>query len=79
MDDLLKVRAFGASLRTSDLDAAVAPNPNTGTGGIPGVKYSVFTIQGPAEYLDGDGNLIINQKLVITKGTVTLVAEAAAA
>jgi hypothetical protein len=79
IDDILKVRAFGASLRKSDLDAAVAPNPTTGVGGIAGVKYAVFNILGPAEFLNAYGNLIIDKRCVITKGTVTLVAEAAAA
>lgn len=79
IDDLLRVRPFGASLRRSDLDAITSPNPQTGVGGVAGVKYSVFTIEGPIDFLDGDGNLIIDQRHVITKGTVTLTAEAAAA
>lgn len=87
VDDLLRIRAFGASLRTSDLDTVTAPNPTTGLGGIPGVKYSVYRILGSLDsggslsgsFLDVDGNLIIDQGLVITKGTVTLTAEEAAA
>jgi len=71
VDDLLRIRAFGASLRISDLDRAVA--------GIAGVKYSIFRIEGPPDHLDGDGNLIIASKEVITKESVTVVSQAAAA
>jgi hypothetical protein len=71
IDDVLRVRAFGASLRISDLDRAVA--------GIAGVKYAVFKITDPADHIDVDGNLIIATKEVVTKKTVTLTSEAAAA
>jgi len=70
VDDLLRVRAFGASLRISDLDRAVA--------GVAGVKYSIFDIDGPLDHVDGDGNLIVAIKEVITRGSVTLTPEAAA-
>lgn len=89
VDELLRVRAFGASLRTSDLDAVTSPNPRTGIGGVAGVKYSVFTIEGSldpvdsvsviTDFLDADGNLIIDKRFVISKGTVVFTAEAAAA
>ena len=79
VDEILRVRKYGASLRKSDLDAAVAPNPQTGLGGIPGVKYVVFKILGPTDFLDNDNNLIIDERFCITKDTVTLVAEDAVA
>jgi hypothetical protein len=90
VDDLLRVRDFGVSLRTSDLDAITSPNPQTGVGGISGVKYSVFRILGSLEdpadptsiitdFWDDDHNLIITSKYVITKGLVTLTGEEAAA
>lgn len=72
IDDLLRVRPFGQNLRLSDLYAAVVPNPSTNQAGVDGVKHAVFTITGPASFLDSNGNLIITSKEVITKGTVTL-------
>lgn len=88
VDDLLRVRAFGASLRKSDLDSKSVPNPQTGIGGVPGVKYAVFRIKGHTDqltgelnttFLDTDGNLIIDKRYVVTKGSVTLAAETAKA
>jgi len=89
VDDLLRVREFGASLRVANLDTVVSPNPQTGVGGIDGVKYSVVNILGSyddsdppvvvTDFLDADGNLIITEKYVITKGLVTITAEDAAA
>lgn len=85
VEDLLRVREFGASLRTSDLDSTTSPDPQKGTGGINGVAYSVFRILGSYDslgnldtsFLDADGNLIITPKYVITRGLVTLTAEEA--
>ena len=71
VDNVLKVRAFGASLRISDLDRAMAA--------VAGVKYSIFSIDGPLDHVDGDGNLIVAAKEVITRGSVALTPEAAAA
>jgi hypothetical protein len=87
VDDLLRVRAFGASLRVANLDTVISPNPQTGVGGIDGVSYSVVNILGSYDssgtivttFLDADGNLVISEKYVITKGLVTLTAEEAAA
>lgn len=87
IDDLLKNRAFGKSLRKSDLDATVVPNPQTGIGGVEGVSYAVFVINGhidpltnnlSTEFLDANGNLIIDKRFVITKGTVAITPEEAA-
>lgn len=86
VDDLLRVRAFGASLRKSDLDAKAVPNPQSGIGGVAGVKYAIFRILGHIDplsgdlstsFVDTDGNLVIDNRYVITKGTVDLVAETA--
>lgn len=77
LDDLLRVRPFGKSLRLSDLYAAIVPNPATGQKGVDGVSYANFEITGPALYLDASGNLIIEQKRVVTKGVVTLTGEVA--
>lgn len=77
LDDLLRVRDFGKSLRLSDLYASIVPDPTTGQKGVDGIMYAVFRITGPALYLDVDGNLVIEQKQVVTKGTVTLTGEAA--
>jgi hypothetical protein len=78
VDDLLRDRPFGLSLRLSDVYTSIAPDPQTGTGGIVGVQYAVFNITGPAVKVDGDGNLIIEEREVITKGSLTLAAEVAA-
>jgi hypothetical protein len=61
------------------------PNPRTGVGGVAGVKYSVFTIQGSldvnsvliTDFLDADGNLIIDKRYVITKGSLDMTGEPA--
>ncbi len=79
LDDLLRVRDFGKSLRLSDLYASIVPDPTTGQKGVDGIMYAVFKITGPAISLDGDGNLVIEKKQVVTKGTVTLTGQVAIA
>jgi hypothetical protein len=79
IDDLLRVRPFGKSLRLSDLYGVVVGNPVTGQRGVDGVGYAVFRIVGPVDLVDLDGNLVIPTKMVVTKGTVTVTAEAAVA
>jgi len=79
IDDLLRVRAFGKSLRLSDLYAAIVPDPSTGQKGVDGISYAVFRITGPSDMIDADGNLVIQAKQVITRGTVTITGETAAA
>jgi len=82
VDDLLRVRAFGASLRVANLDTVISPNPQTGIGGVDGVAYSVVKIVGTVGDvvpIDADGNLIITEKYVITKGSVALTGVEAAA
>jgi len=75
IDDLLRDRAFGASLRLSDVYTIVEPDPQTGVGGVVGVRYAIFEITGPVLKVDGDGNLIITKQEVITKGALTLTPE----
>lgn len=75
IDDLLRVRAFGKSLRLSDIYARVVPNPNVARSGIEGVDYAVFTITGPGEFIDGNGNIVITRKYVVTRGNVFLLGE----
>lgn len=77
IDDLLRDRAFGESLRISDVYTSIAPDPLTGTGGVLGVKYAVFHIVGPPAKLDVNGNLIIEDREIITKGILNLLAETA--
>jgi hypothetical protein len=79
LDDLLRVRPFGKSLRLSDLYASIVPDPSTGQKGVDGIMYAIFRITGPALLIDGDGNLVIEAKQVVTKGTVTLTGQVAAA
>jgi hypothetical protein len=77
IDDLLRGRRFGNSLRLSDIYTSIQPDPLTGVGGVDGVDYAVFAITGPAAFLNPNGNLVISEKYVISKGTVTLTAETA--
>jgi hypothetical protein len=78
IDDLLRVRKFGMSLRLSDVYRVVVPDKN-GLGGVDGVSYATVTITGPVDLVDADGDLVITQDKVVTKGTVSLTAEVAAA
>lgn len=78
IDDLLRVRKFGVSLRLSDLYRAVVPDRN-GLGGVTGVAYANITITGPVSLVDADGDLIITKDQVITKGSVILTPEVAVA
>jgi len=68
IEDLLRGRAFGDSLRLSAVYAAVAPNELTGIGGVSGVSHAVISIVGS----DADGNLIVTKNQVISRGTITL-------
>jgi hypothetical protein len=77
IDDLLRDRRFGDSLRLSDIYTSIQPDPLTGVGGVDGVDYAVFEITGPTAFLNSNGNLVISEKYVITKGSVTLTAEVA--
>jgi hypothetical protein len=79
VDTLLKVRAFGRSLRLSDLYTILVPDRDTGRGGIEGVDFGVIRIIGDALFINADGNLIVTDQQVITKGTVTFTAQTVSA
>jgi hypothetical protein len=77
VDNLLRDRAFGATLFLSDLYDVIQP--------IEGVAFTNVTIEGellaggsidPLK-LDADGNLVVAENEVVTKGTVTVSPEAA--
>lgn len=72
IEDLLRVREFGADLRLSDIYSSVVPDKTSGQGGIDGVSYANFQITGDPVYLDANGDLIVGKTLVITKGSITL-------
>lgn len=81
IDNVLKDREFGKSLRLSDLYTAVVPNQENDEGGVDGVSYAIIKIvsaeivsSGDPVAIDSDGNLIIGQDKVITKGTLGLTA-----
>lgn len=74
IDDILRERTYDEDLYRSDITTSLAVDPLKGTGGIEGLKYANITITGPAGFLDADGNLIVGEKYVITKGTVTITA-----
>lgn len=76
IDDLLRVRKFGVSLRLSDIYRVVVPDPN-GLGGVSGVSYANITITGPVLLVDSGGDLIIGQDQVVTKGSTVLTPEVA--
>lgn len=77
IEDLLRGRVFGDSLRKSDLYTSIQPDPKTGVGGIEGVDYANLEITGPAGFLNANGNLVISREYVITLGSLTLTAETA--
>ncbi len=74
VDNLLKTRVFGESLRVSDVYTLLVPD-RTGRGGINGVDWGIIKIVGPATKIDVDGNLVITSEEIITRGTVTYVAQ----
>lgn len=77
IEDLLRERVFGDSLRLSDLYTSIQPDPKTGVGGVDGVDYATFEITGPVAFLNSRGNLVITREYVITLGSLTLTAETA--
>ena len=76
IDDILRGREFGKNLYLNEI-MSVAPDPLTGIGGVAGVSYAKLRITGPTAYLDSTGNLIIDQSLIITKGSVSITTETA--
>lgn len=81
IDNLFKGRDYGENLYRAQYYNAVVPDQNTGNGGVEGVEYANIGITGtsfpdPANTgtspsVDSDGNLIIENKYILTKGTIT--------
>lgn len=76
IDGVLRNREFGDDLYESDLEAAVR--------GVAGVAFSNVSINGYSiggstylDKLDASGNLVVEDREVITKGSVTVTTEAA--
>lgn len=65
IDDLLRGRKFGVSLRISDVYSAVVS--------VSGVDFAHVEITGDLVYVDGNGDLVIDGTKVVTKGVITLV------
>jgi hypothetical protein len=80
IDTLLKGRDYDEDLFRSDYYNIVVPNQD-GVGGITGVSYANITITsttfpdpantGTAPSVDSNGNLLVNEDQIITKGTIT--------
>lgn len=67
IDEILKSRDFGEDLYLQHIYNELKP--------IDGVNYLNVEIISPASYLDDEGNLIVDNMKVITKGEVTLEVE----
>jgi hypothetical protein len=65
IDALLRRRDFGKSLYVSDLYSIIEL--------IDGVSYVNITITNPANRIDLNGNLVVGELEVVTKGTITIV------
>jgi hypothetical protein len=66
IDDILRGRDFDTSLYMSDLAAVLDA--------IDGYEYVNTSITAPASHIDGDGNLIVAELEIVTKGGVTVTA-----
>lgn len=67
IDSLLRGRNFDTSLYLSDLYDVLEP--------IEGIVHANITIAGPTDNLDAQGNLIVGELEIVTKGSVTITAE----
>lgn len=67
---VLRGRAFGNTLRLSELYAPIAPEAGDVT--IDGVEYVNMAIVGPVGRIDTDGNLPVENFEVVTRGTITV-------
>lgn len=65
IDALLRRRDFSKSLYVSDLYSVVEL--------IDGISHVNITIRGPANRLDAEGNLIVGELEVVTKGSVNII------
>lgn len=81
VDNMFKNRDYGVNLYRSYYYGLIVPDPSTGQGGLAGVSYANISITGtsfpdpsqtgtPAS-VDSDGNLMISDEYVLTKGTIT--------
>lgn len=64
VDGLLKGRAFGEDLRLSDVYKTVVA--------VPGVKFAHVSFEGPIANIDSNGDLVVSDAYIVTKGTVTV-------
>jgi hypothetical protein len=64
---LLVRRNAGVSLYVSDIEDAIRAASSTGD-----IRFINVTINGPIEYLDSAGNLIISRQQIIQNGTVSV-------
>jgi len=81
IDAELKGRDYGVNLNRSDYYNRVVPDKTTGIGGVEGVDYANITITatsypdpantGTPPSVDANGNLVIPDTLIITRGTIT--------
>lgn len=70
---VLKRRKFGDPLRLSELYAPIAPTRNNVR--IDGVDFVNIKIVSPSDKLDPDGNLIVSNHEVVTKGSIDIKSE----
>ena len=68
---VLKQRAFGKSLKLSELYWQLEPE----TGSIDGISFVNVTIDGPISKKDGSGNISVLETEVVTRGTLTITSE----
>jgi hypothetical protein len=71
--DVLRGRAFGKTLRLSELYAPIAPEEDDIQ--IDGVEYVNIFIVGPSGRIDTDGNLPVEEFEVVTRGVISISSE----
>lgn len=64
IDTLLKSRDFGVDLRLSDVYKAIVA--------VPGVKFAHVEFTGPLANIDSNGDLVVSDAYIVTKGDVTV-------
>ena len=72
IENIIRDKKFGEDLVLSELYAGVSPDPGSGYGGIEGVQYVVIEITGPSTKIDSDGNLIVDEGEIVTRGTISV-------
>jgi hypothetical protein len=81
IDDMFKNRIYGENLLRGTYYGLIVPNPVTGQGGVAGVARADISITATsfpdpsntetAPSVDSDGNLIIGEDYILTRGTIT--------